>query len=183
MAERRGLTPEERLAGLRRDRARLRRERMLRELAGSAWSRMVRVVPIALRLEGRLEVRALRADREAVVDALRGDAVLALDTAMRLRRGRGLLAGGDVHVYLESDEPLERLAASGLIDAVPYADTTLVRPWPGPPRLFACITPELPEHERLLHGERVVTSERLAAELIGAVGRRADLFALLEPRE
>ena len=158
----------------------MRRERMLRELAGSAWARMLRVDPVALCREGRLEVRALRSDRDAVVEALREDAVFALDTALRLRCGRGALSGGDVHAYLTSDAPLGRLAAAGLIDAAPHPDATLVRPWPGPPRLFAIIVSALPEHELVAGAARAVTRERLAAELIGAVGRRADLFASID---
>jgi hypothetical protein len=93
---RRALTAEQRMADLHRARARLRTERLERELAGPLWDRMVRLVPIAFRLEGVLTARILVAAREAVVEALRDDAVFALDTAMRLSHGCGFFAGGDV---------------------------------------------------------------------------------------
>jgi len=180
---RRALTADERLAMLGRDRARLRRERMAREVAGPIWRRMVRVIPALFRLEGRLEVRVMRAPHDAIVDALREDAVFAVDTAMRLAHGAGFLAGGDVQAYLPRAEPLARLADAGLVDEAPCPDTTLVRPWPGPPRLLACIVEELPPWRVARGGQRVVTGERLRRELIGAVGARADLFALLERAE
>lgn len=184
MADRkRGLSADERLAALRRDRARLRRERMLRELSGPIWRRMVNIVPILFRLEGTTMVRALRAEPAQIIDALREDAVFAVDTAMRLALGAGFLAGGDVQAYLTSTEPLERLARASLIDAAPCADTTLVRPWPGKPRLFACVVSALPPSRITSGGHHVVTAERLRRELIGAVGARADLFALLEHAE
>jgi hypothetical protein len=99
MAEtRRGLTAEERM--LRRDRARLQRERMLREVAGPRWRRMVRIVPVLFRREGQLVARVLQADIETVVEALRSDAVFALDTPMRLAHGFGFLAVREIQVYL-----------------------------------------------------------------------------------
>lgn len=177
---RRALTADERLADLRRARARLRRERMAREVAGPIWHRMVRVIPALFRLEGRLHARVLKGSREAVIEALRDDAVFAVDTAMRLAHSAGFLASGDVQAYLTGTEPLARLAEAGLIEAAPCPDTTLVRPWSGPPRLLACIVDELPASRSVAGGHRVVTAERLRRELIGAVGARADLFALLE---
>ncbi len=181
MADRkRGLTAEERLAALKRDQARLRRERMLRELGGPIWRRMVDIVPVLFRLQGTTAVRALRAEPAQIIEALRDDAVFAVDTAMRLAHGAGFLAGGDVQAYLTSTEPLERLARAALIDAAPCADTMLVRPWPGQPRLFACVVSTLPPWRTLPGGHRIVTAERLRCELIGVVGARADLFALLE---
>lgn len=177
------LTAEERLADLRRARTRLRTERLQRELAGPLWHRMVRVVPVAFRLEGTLSARVLCAGREAVVEALRDDAVFALDTAMRLAHGAGLFASGDIQAYLRDLAPLDRLAASGLVSLEPCRDTVLLRPWPGPSRLLASIVHELPPSRVVSGGYRVVTAERLQRELIGAVGRRADLFALLERAE
>ena len=179
----RGLTADERLAALRRDRARLRRERMVRELSGPIWRRMVNIVPVLFRLQGTTLVRILGDEPVRIIEALRDDAVFAVDTAMRLAHGAGFLAGGDVHAYLTSSAPLERLARASLIDAAPCADTTLVRPWRGPPRLFACIVGTLPPSRVTPGGHRVVTAERLRRELIGAVGARADLFALLERSE
>jgi len=175
----RALTAEQRLADLRRAKARVRRERLERELAGPLWHRMVRIVPVAFRLEGELSARVLCKDREAVLTALKGDAVFALDTAMRLSHGTGFLASQDIQAYLSSQGPLDRLAALGLIAAEQHRDTTLIRPWPGPPRLLACIVSEPPPSSIVNGGYRVVTAERLEREIIGAVGRRADLFALL----
>jgi hypothetical protein len=156
---------------------------MLRQVAGARWHRMVRVVPLLFRREGTLLVRALRAEPAVVAEALREDAVFALDTAMRLAHGHGFLAVREVQAYLTSPEPLVRLAEAGLISSKPLADTTLVRPWPGPLRLLACLVEELPPSRTVSGGYRVVTAERLARELIGAVGPRADLFALLETAE
>ncbi len=184
MAERkRALTAEERLADLQRGRARLRRERMLRELAGPVWHRMVRVIPLGFRLQGRLTARLLHAEPAAIIEALRDDAVFAVDTAMRLAHGAGFLSGGDVQAYLTGDEPLVRLAQAGLVDAAPCPDVTLVRPWPGPRRLLVCIVPTLPPWRAAPGGARVVTAERMRRELVGAVGARSDLFALLERLE
>jgi len=140
----------------------------------------VRIIPIAFRLEGALEARVLTATREAVVEALRDEAVFALDTAMRLAHGCGFFVGGDVQAYLTSVAPLERLAAAGIVEREPCRDTVLLRPWAGPPRLLACIAGELPPFRVVTGGYRVVTAERLGRELLGAVGRRTDLFALLE---
>lgn len=144
---------------------------------------MVRVLPVAFRLEGRLTARTLTTPREAIIEALRDDAVFALDTAMRLAHGHGFFAGGDIQAYLQQEGALERLAATGLIHREPYRDTTLLRPWPGPPRILACIVSDLPPFRVVKGGYRVVTAERLKRELIGAVGRRADLFTLLERAE
>jgi hypothetical protein len=184
MAEaRRGLTAEERMQELQRDQAVLRRERMLREVAGPRWSRMIRIVPVLFRLQGQLVARVLQADIQSVIDALRPDAVFALDTAMRLAHGFGFLSVREIHAYLISPEPLDRLVESGLIAPQSFADTTLVRPWPGPPRLLACLVEDLPPSREVAEGYRVVTRERLGRELIGAVGPRADLFALFEKAE
>ena len=168
---------------LERDRAILRRERLVREVAGTRWHRMVRIVPVLFRGEGSVAARVLQAEPAAVIAALQPDAVFALDTAMRLAHGFGFLACHEVQAYLTGPEPLERLAREGLIAAEPYSDTTLVRPWPGPLRLLACIVDVLPP-SRVASGQyRIVTAERLKRELIGAVGARADLFAVLEKAE
>jgi len=156
---------------------------MLRELGGATWRVMVDIVPVLFRLQGTTQVRILRAEPAQIIEALRDDAVFAVDTAMRLAHGAGFLAGGDVQVYLTSAEPLERLARAALIDATPCLDTTLVRPWAGPPRLFACVVSELPPWRTAVAVHRVVTADRLRRELIVAVGARADLFALLERAE
>ena len=179
----RGLSAEERLRRLERDRATLRRERLVRQVAGERWHRMVRIVPVLFRAEGSVDARVLRAEPSAVIDALQPDAVFALDTAMHLAHGFGFLASREVQAYLASPEPLERLARVGLIAAEPHPDTTLVRPWPGPGRLLACIVDSLPPSRIVGEKYRVVTAERLKRELIGAVGARADLFALLEKAE
>lgn len=173
-------TPEQTLAALQRDRRRVARERMVRSVAGDRWRRMTRLIPVLFRREGELCVHALRAPREEVVAALCDDGVFALDTALRLTRGRGFMTGGDLHVYVRERGAIERLARRGLIEPRSCADTSLVRPWPGPPRLFVCVVEEWPEHRVLPSGERVVTDARLRAELVGAVGLRPDLFALAE---
>jgi len=144
---------------------------------------MVEIIPVLFRREGVAEARVLRAEPAAVIEALRDDAVFALDTAMRLAHGFGFLSGGDVHVYLAGSEPLDRLAQAGLIEAAPCLDTILVRPWSGPARLLASIVGDTPASRIVGDGYRIVTGERLRRELIGAVGARADLFALLERAE
>ena len=181
MAERkRGLTADERLAALKRDQARVRRERLQRELAGPVWRRVRQVFPAFFHREGTLTARLLRSDRAAVIEALRPDAVFALDTAMRLAHGHGFLSGSDIFVYLTEPTPLDRLAAAGCIGAEPYPDTVVSRPWAGPARLLACVVDELPPWRLTEGGHRVVSEARLRRELIGEVGARADLFALLE---
>ena len=102
---------------------------------------------------------------------------------MRLAHGAGFLSGGDVQAYLTSDEPLARLGLAGLVEAAPCPDITLVRPWPGPRRLLACVVPTLPPWRAAPGGYRVVTAERMRRELVGAVGARSDSFALLERLE
>ena len=79
--------------------------------------------------------------------------------------------------------PCRRLAEMGLISAEPYQGLTLVRPWAGPARLLASVVEELPPWRTTKAGHRVVPAERLGRELIGAVGARADLFALYEKAE
>ncbi|HEX4962683.1 MAG TPA: hypothetical protein VF173_17740 [Thermoanaerobaculia bacterium] len=180
---RRFLTADERLRELQRDRKTLRRERMIREVAGPVWNRMVRVTPLSFQGQGRLVARVLLASREAVIEALRPDAVFAVDTAMRLAHGAGFLAVQEVQAYLAGAEPLDRLAAAGLISADDYFDSTLVRPWPGPIRLLACLVDGLPPSREVQGCYRVVTRERLGRELVGTVGPRADLFVLYEKVE
>lgn len=180
---RRFLTADERLKEVQRDRKALRRERLIREVAGPVWHRMVKVVPLSFQGQGRLVARELLASRETVIEALRSDAVFAVDTAMRLAHRVGFLASLEIQVYLSGAEPLDRLAAAGLISTEPYFDTTLVRPWPGPPRLLACLVDELPPSRVVKDGYRVVTGERLGRELVGTVGPRADLFVLYEKVE
>jgi len=145
--------------------------------------RLERVIPLSFAAQGRLVARELLASPEAVIEALRSDAVFAFDTAMRLAHGVGFLAVQEVHAYLTGEEPLARLAAAGLISAEPYLDPLLVRPWPGPLRLLACLVDELPPSRVVQGGYQVVTRERLGQELVGAVGRQADLFALYEKLE
>ena len=91
--------------------------------------------------------------------------MFALNTAMRLAHGFGFLSSEDVQTYLTSAAVLDRLAAAGLVDDSVYADTTIVRPWPGPPRLLACVVKELPP-SREVSGHRLVQGERLKRELI-----------------
>lgn len=180
---RRFLTADERLKELQRDRKVLRRERLIREVAGPVWRRMVRVVPLSFQGQGRLVARVLHASRTDVIEALKSDAVFAVDTAMRLAHGVGFLASEEIQAYLAGPEPLDRLAASGLISAEDYFDSILVRPWSGPTRLLACLVDALPP-SRLVKGDyRVVTRERLGRELVGAIGPRADLFVLYEKVE
>jgi hypothetical protein len=184
MAEpRRGLTAEERMRELEQDRKILRRERMLREVAGPVWHRMVRVAPLVFGHQGTLEVRTLLASREAVIEALKDEAVFALDTAMRLVHGYGFVASLEVQAYVTDKKVLDRLAGAGLISVEPYFDRILLRPWPGPARLLACLVEDLPPSRSVAEGYRVVTAERLGSELIGAVGPRTDLFALFEKAE
>jgi len=177
------LTANERLRQLERDRKILRRERMIREVAGPVWHRMVRVLPLSFEAQGRLVAREILASREAVIEALKADAVFAIDTAMRLAHGAGFLAVQEVQAYLVGKEPLDRLAAAGLISGEDYFDRVLVRPWPGPTRLLACLVDELPPSREAQGGYRVVTGERLGRELVGTVGPRADLFVLYEKVE
>ena len=114
------LTADERLQELQRDRKALRRERMIREVAGPVWHRMVKVVPLSFEGQGRLVARELLGSREAVIEVLRPDAVFAVDTAMRLAHGAGFLASREVQAYLAEAEPLDRLVAAGLISADAY---------------------------------------------------------------
>ena len=177
---RKALSAEERLASLLRDRKRLARERMLREVAGPRWGRMIRVTPLLFGRTGELHVHLLTAPRERVFEALRDHGIFALDSALRVRAGYGFLSSGDVQVYLSTPDTLQALAAQGLISAARHLDSTLVRPLGGPPRLLASVVGSPPPSELLPSGHRVVTRERLQRELIGAVGPRADLFALVE---
>src|SRR6185295_4852785 len=180
---RRFLTADERMKERERDLRVLRRERMIREVAGPVWHRMVRVVPLSFEGQGRLVARELLAPREDVIEALKLDAVFAVDTAMRLAHGAGFLAVHEVQAYLAGTEPLDRLAQAGLISARDHFDSILVRPWPGPIRLLACLVDELPPSREVEGGYRVVTRERLGRELVGTVGPRADLFILYEKVE
>ncbi len=59
------LTADERMRQLLRDRENLRRERMIREVAGPVWHRMVRVLPLSFEAQGRLVARVLLAPRES----------------------------------------------------------------------------------------------------------------------
>jgi hypothetical protein len=145
--------------------------------------RLEQVIPLRFEGQGRLVARELLASPEAVIEALRSDAIFAVDTTMRLAHGVGFLAVPEVHAYLTEVEPLDRLAAAGLISAEPYLDPMLVRPWGGPLRLLACLVEEFPPSRVVQGGHRVVTRERLGQELVGAVGRKADLFALYEKLE
>jgi hypothetical protein len=170
---------EERLRRLRRDQARARRARLARQLAAPLWAQVRGVVPVVFELSGVLDVRAMSAPPEAVIAALRTDGVLALDAAMRRHVGSGCVPGGDVHVYLTDPAVLERLATRGLVGHAPCADRVWMRAWQGPPRLFAALVAELPPHETLADGTRVVTRAHLIRELLGALGPRLDILAPL----
>lgn len=172
------LTAEARLSALRRDRRRARAWRLEREVAGPLWAELRGVVPVVYTLLGPLRVHVLEADRDRVLEALRPAAVFALDAAMRLRLGAGCIAGGDIHCYLPTDGVVDRLVAEGLVGADPFPDRVLVRPWPGPPRLFAVIGPP-PPREVLTGGRRAVERVRLLRETVGAVVPRTDLLAPL----
>lgn len=172
-------TAEERLRQVRRARRRARTERLARQVAAPLWRAVRTVVPTVFPLAGELHVRRLLAPRGQVLDALCPDAVLALDTAMRLHCGTGCLHGGDLHAYVTDASVLHRLAARGLVASEESSDRTLVRPWPGPPRLFAVRVDLLPPHDTRADGTRLVTRERLLREVIGAVGPRLDVLAPL----
>lgn len=174
------LTVDERMTQVSRDKRRVLRARMQRDIAGVRWSRMVRIMPVFFERTGSLHAHVVRSDRSSVIDALRLDAVFALDTAMRMARGYGFLSSGDIHAYLLTTEPLVRLAETGRIEGTIHPDDVLVRPWAGPNRLLVSVVREFPPHCELESGHRVVTDERLRRELIGAVGARTDLFALLD---
>lgn len=177
--ERRPLTAEQRLAELCRAHRRVRIRRLEREVAGPLWRRVVSIVPVLFGREGRLEVRRLLAPRDEVVEALRPFAVFALDQAARLALGYGFLHGGDVQAYLAQPGALDVLSRAGQIAENAHPDSVLSRPWGGPPRLLACVVAELPRSRPLPSGHRVVETARLAQELVGALGPRTDLIALL----
>lgn len=179
-AAKRGLTAEQRLADVRRGRARVRRERMERELSGNGWRVARELVPELFVRAGELDVRVTRAAEEEIVASLGPYGVFAFDTAARLRKGFGLLHARDVHVYLADRSALDALIARGGVDAEPTTDRALLRPWPGVPRLFACVVRELPPSEALPSGVRVVLPSRLRAEVVGAFGLRFDLLARLD---
>ena len=182
-AQRKALSAQDRLEDLLRSRKRLARERMLREVAGPRWKRMIRVTPVLFGRTGELHVHLLTAGRDRVIEALRDDGIFALDSALRVRAGYGFLSSGDVQVYLPTADALQSLTTQGLIATGHYLDATLVRPLGGPPRLLASVASSPPPFDLLPSGYRVVTRERLERELIGAVGPRADLFALVELEE
>ncbi|MCS6898488.1 MAG: hypothetical protein RMJ98_10745, partial [Myxococcales bacterium] len=146
MAERRihAPTAEQRLVERRRGLARARRERLLREVEGSVGRRLLDLLPIFFQHQGTLTAHALRSDRATVIEALRDEAVFALDTALRLVHGHGVLKGEDIHAYVGNTQVLARLGASGIIEEEPLADRVLVRAWPGPPRLLACVVGDMP---------------------------------------
>jgi pimeloyl-ACP methyl ester carboxylesterase len=144
---------------------------------------MTRLVPVLFVRQGTLVCRVLTAPTEKILEALRLDVVFTLDTAMRIAHGVGCFSGGDLHAYTTSADLPERLAAAGLISSTPCPDTTLVRPWPGPPRLLLAVVEELPPSRAIRGAFRAVEADRLRRELLGAVGPRADLFALLEHLE
>ena len=143
------------------------------------WRQVRGVVPGVFVLAGPLSVRRLLAPRDEVIDALRPDAIFALDTAMRLHVGGGCIAGGDVHAYVGDREMLDALAAAGPIASDEESDRVVLRPWPGAPRLFAVASVEAPPHVTRADGTRLVTGEHLVREVIGAVGVRLDVLAPL----
>ncbi len=141
------------------------------------------MVPLLFRGAGDVRASLLRAPATDIIDALREQAVFGVDTAMRLAHGFGFLSAGDVHAYLRDTVALTRLAEAGLIGETPHHDSVLVRPWAGPARLLTCVVSELPLSREVEGGYRVVTATRLRQELVGAVGARAELDALLERAE
>ena len=180
VASRTKLSADERLRALTRDKARVRRERLQRELAGPRWQRMMQIIPAFFEREGIVTARIIKADRATVLAGLRQDGVFGLDTALRLVHHHGVLSASDIHVYLRDAEPLVRLGAAGLIGEAPYPDTVISRPWAGPPRVLACLVETPPPSRDLEDGFRVVSEERMRRELLGEIGARPDLFALIE---
>ena len=128
-------------------------------------------------LQGVYEIRSSEA---AIIEALKDSAVFTLDTASALRWGARLVRTPNVSAHLPDVSRLGRLEADGVL----VRDTTntfiYASPFPVGPRLFVAVSSELPPHETLPSGHRVVTTDRLVREFIGTFGLRLDLLTLLD---
>ncbi|MFH1177386.1 MAG: hypothetical protein V1750_08260, partial [Acidobacteriota bacterium] len=175
----RGVPAERRLAELRRYRREAAISRLSRHAADPLWQRVRTLTPALFLCAGERRVHRLRSDWGEVTRALRDDAVFTLDTACRLAHDRGLFQALDVHAYLRSQEAVDRLVAARMLDPTALAGQSLLPLLPAPPRLWAVVVGEWPPWRQLADRWRVVSDERLAQDLLGAVGVRLDLFARL----
>lgn len=116
----------------------------------------------------------------AIIEALKDSAVFTLDTASELRWGVRLVRTPNVSAYLRDADRLEELAANGVLVRDKTDTFIYASPFPVGPRLFAAVNTELPPHEALPSGHRVVTTDRLVREFIGTLGLRLDLLTLLD---
>lgn len=174
------LSAEERFRKLQRAKEAKTRQRLLRWAYQPVYDKYRAVVPSIFARNGKVNVYNAVADEGRLIDSLKGLAVFTLDTAARLRWGIRLVNAPNVCAYLQRADDLKPLASRGLIEPNPVGSFIYAPPFRTGVRLLAVMTPELPPHETLASGHRVVTTDFLVREYLGVIGLRLDLFTLLD---
>ena len=150
-----------------------------RRAMGRLFAKYVTVVPSVFSARGELVAFRLLAPRAAVLERVRENAVLTLDSATEALCGLRFGRARNDYAYFASLDDLapieaERLGARRPGTRFPFAWTP-----PGREMLFAVVPRAMPPGTRV-DGTRVVTREFLVRDLIGFYGLRPDLAALLE---
>lgn len=169
--------PDERLRCARRDRAAYRRRSLARRVY-PRFMRDLRIVPYLFLAPDALRAAALSCPAQSLLEALKGRAIWTLDTAVRLAGLRGFLVASDLTGYLD-DGALDAVRSAGLIDEPAPASISVDPLLPRPPLLVARLGAE-PPFVTLLHGQRIVTWERLIRDIMGTIGWRPDLLSRIE---
>lgn len=154
------------------------RQRSLVRRSHPRFRRDLTIVPHLFLLPGSASMALLLESEETVRLALRGRAVWTLDTAARLVSGRGFLTSPDLTGYLGAGD-LRRAEEMGLIGKPRSSGLSVDPLYRRPPALIAHLGEEIPFVE-LPSGDRVVSWEFLARDILGTLGWRPDLLTRLE---
>ena len=172
------LTTAERWRRYQRDLAAYRQRSLFRR-SHERFRRDLDILPHVFLTRGKSYMAPLQRDEETVLKALRGQAVWTLDTAARLVTGRGFLTSPDLTGYLTAED-LEKAVRQMLVGAPQTVGLTVDPLYKRPPMLIVHVPDELPLSVELPSGDRVVSWEFLAQDLMGTLGWRPDLLTRLE---
>lgn len=174
------LTAEDRLHDLGRAQKAAEQRRLLRQAYEPIYRKYRTVIPSIFTRNGEASVHMVRRDPGGLIERLIEAGVFTLDTAAELRWGIRLVHTPNVSVYLPNADPLNRLADEQVLVRDPSDTFIYASPVRIGPRLFAVVPDEMPPHDTLPSGHRVVTVDRLTREFVGTFGLRLDLLAAFD---
>jgi hypothetical protein len=172
------LSTEERWRRYQRDLEAYRRISLVRR-SHARFRDDLNIVPRVFLLRGKARIARLEQPREAVLDALRGQVVWTLDTAVRLVGMKGFLTAADLTGYM-AEETLRQAEQKGWISPPREAGLSLDPLYSRPLSLVAHLVDSLPSSTLLPSGDLVVPWGDLKRDLLGTLGWRPDLLTRLE---